>query len=238
MPERERDGSDAFRAWMEANRALFESGAGPVWSQAEALFRAWGGFAEGLAGAHAERHGGPGASPFDPAGWLRGPGTGGMADLMRWLEGPGFADLWTEERRAVRGMREWLAFLTASEQMRTVLGDAWLRTFRDFAGRLAAVEGPVGGWEGVLALWQQAADAETARLYRSAAFLAAQRDLMAAETDLRRAIRERVERMAEMVGLPTRREMDDMARTLHAMRREMRRMRSAAAAGGGGRGGP
>lgn len=238
MPERDWGGHDPFRAWIDANMAALGGRAGPVWTRAEALYRAWAGFVEGMADAQASVHGAPGASPFDPAGWLRGPGAGGMADLMRWLEGPVLADLGGEARAQVRATREWVAYLTAVEQMKAVLGEAWLAAFRRFAARLGAGEA-APGWDRVLALWEEAAEAETARVYRSSAFLAAQRDLMAAETALRRTVRARAERVAEALGLPTRAEMDDLGRSLHAMRRELRRMRDTGRPGpvGGGRSG-
>lgn len=234
MADRESAGTDFVRRWLEAHRVLFGAGAGgPVWERAEAVHRAWARAAEAWAGAHAERHGGAGApgaaaSPFDPAGWLRGEGAGGMADLMRWLEGPGYADLFAEQRRAIRGTREWLAWLAASEQMKAVLGQGWLDAFQRFVERLAGMPAdPPPGWSAIVALWQEIAGAEMTRLYRTAPYLAAQRDLVAAETALRRALREQVEGVAALFGLPTRAELDDVHRSLHALRREVRGLRAA-----------
>ncbi|GMG82077.1 hypothetical protein LNKW23_12900 [Paralimibaculum aggregatum] len=220
-------GADIFRSWVEAHRALLESGglAGPVWRQAELLFEAWGRFAENFAEAHAARHGGPGASPFDPAGWLRPEGGGGMSDFMRWLEGPELADLWGEPRAALKGTREWLAWLAADGQMKAVLGEAWIAAFRRFVEGLAGEGGPPG-WDAMVARWLAIAEEETARAYRSPAYLAAQRDLIAAETALRAGLRARIETVAELVGLPTRAELDDLHETLHGLRREMRRMKA------------
>jgi len=231
MPGHARDGenagSDFFGAWLDAHRALFgAAAAGPVWQRAEALYRAWAQAAEGFAGAHGARHAGPGASPFDPAGWLRGAGAGGLADLMRWLEGPELSDLFGAERLAIRGLREWLAYLAAVEQMKAVIGEGWLAAFGTFAARLAerpAAERP--GWPEMLALWQEIGAVEMTRMQRSAPFLAATRDLIEAETALRRAVRARVEPIADLCGLPTRVEIDDLHRTVTDLRRELRRAR-------------
>jgi hypothetical protein len=231
MAERSSDspGFDILRRWIEAQQAAFTRGPGHAWAQAEALHEAWARFAESFADARAERHGGPGASPFDPAGWLRAEGEGGMADLMRWLEGPEFSDLWAEQRRAIRETREWMAYLTALEQMKAVLGQGWLAAFRRFAERLAEMPGGDDGprWPEIVALWQEVAGEETDRLYRSAPYLAASRDLVRAEAALRRALRARAEVLSDLLGLPTRAELDDLHETVHRLRRELRALRAA-----------
>lgn len=218
-------GAELLRRWVEAHRALFEGGiAGPVWTRAEMLFEAWGRFAETIAETHAARHGGPGASPFDPSGWLRPEGGGGASDFLRWLEGPELADMWGEHRAALKGTREWLAYLAAEAQMKAVLGEAWIAAFRRFAEELGAAREALR-WEPVLARWHEIAGEETARVYRSASYLAAQRDLIRAETELRGAMRARVETVSELIGLPTRRELDDLHEMMHALRRELRALK-------------
>ncbi|MEO1600463.1 MAG: poly(R)-hydroxyalkanoic acid synthase subunit PhaE [Pseudomonadota bacterium] len=229
MPAEQSAGTDFLRQWLEAHRALFSGGAAPpLWGRAEALYKAWSEGVEAMLGAHAERHHGPGASPFDPAGWMRSEGAGGMADLLRWLEGPAYADLFAEQRRAIRSTREWLAWLAAAEQMKAVLAQGWLAAFGRFAERIGAVppSEPLG-WSAIVGLWQEIAGEEMTALYRTPAYLAAQRDLVAAETALRRALREQVEAVTALFGLPTRAELDDVHRSLHAFRREMRGLRAA-----------
>ncbi|MEM9147007.1 MAG: poly(R)-hydroxyalkanoic acid synthase subunit PhaE [Pseudomonadota bacterium] len=220
-------GTDFVRRWLDAHRAMFASGtAGPIWAQAETIYAAWAKAVEAGYEAHGARHGGPGASPFDPAGWLRPAGAGGMADLLRWLEGPDYADLFAEQRRAIRGTREWLAWLAAAEQMRAVLGQAWLEAFGRFAEALGTEGGPLG-WQAIVELWQRLSGDALTALYATPAYLAAQRDLVSAETALRRALREQIETMAALFGLPTRTELDDVHASLHALRREVRGLRAA-----------
>jgi len=227
-------GSDFFRLWLEGNRTLLDGTGGPLWQQAERIFAAWQGFADAFAGAHAARHGGGGSSPFDPAGWLRPEGGGGMADLFRWLEGPELPGPGTEHARAMQGTREWLAYLTATEQMKAVLAEGWIAAFRAFVERTAAEDRAATaagtaapGWDRMQAIWQEAAGAELARTYRRPAFLSASRDLLAAETALRRSLRERIERVADELGLPTRAEIDDLHAALHRLDRRLRRMQAA-----------
>ncbi|MEL6765556.1 MAG: poly(R)-hydroxyalkanoic acid synthase subunit PhaE [Pseudomonadota bacterium] len=257
-----RDGARAFSALAEGFGPDQAEGAGArvargAWAQAGATFEAWSRFLDALAEAHSARSASPGASPFDPAGWLRGAGEGGMADLWRWLEGPDFADIMGEERRLIREGREWVRFAAALEQFRMLVAEGWLRAFRRFAESLGADDGapePPGplaeatgseaeardaaAWDRLVAHWRRAADAEMARLQTSEAYLAAQRDLLDAGLALRASLRARAERMAAFLGLPTRAELDDVHAELHALRREMRALKRAqrdASAGGGGR---
>ena len=226
---------DLIRLWLEAGRAFSGGsgdGAGQAWQRAEALFSGWTGFAEAFAEEAARRDRGPGASPFDPAGWMRPPGEGGMADLWRWLEGPDFADLFAEERRLVAESREWAAFTAALEQYRGVIGQGWLAAFRAFAeavlerGEAARAEGRAPpGWDETVALWRGIADAEMGRTYRSDAFLTAQRQLVEAWLALRERVRARIERFSELLGIPTRREVDDLHETVAELRREIRALR-------------
>lgn len=233
--------SDLFRIWLDGSRAFLNASRGPAagWQGAERMFATWSRFAEAFAAEHRARHGGPGESPFDPAGWLRAEGGGGMADLWRWMEGPDLADLFQGERTAIRETREWAAWLAALEQFRTVVGDGWMRAFKQFVRRLSTIyerdkgeERKDPDWTELVSIWREIADAEMARTHRSESFLAAQRDLIAAQIDLRQSLRARIERFSEFLGIPTRAEVDDLHRMLHEMRREITRLRAA----GNGRG--
>jgi len=229
---------DLFRLWLEGARAFCESGpdAGAAWSRAEAMHKAWARFSDAFAAAAADKHPGPGASPLDPAGWLRPEGQGGMADLWRWIEGPDLADIFREERAAIRATREWIAFAAALEQFRAVVADGWMRAFKGFVERLSndlaaarAEKRPDPDWSAMTALWRDVADAEMARTHRSDAFLAAQRDLVEAQIALRSTLRTRIDRLAGFLGLPTRAELDDLHATVHALKREIRELRARAA---------
>ncbi|MEM6972634.1 MAG: poly(R)-hydroxyalkanoic acid synthase subunit PhaE [Pseudomonadota bacterium] len=242
-----REGARAFAAMAAAAASGSEGGGGAP--RLDALWDGWTQFLDAMAKARAESAEAGDASPFDPAGWLRGPGDGGMADLWRWLEGPGFADVLSEERRLIRETREFLQYRAALEQYRAVMGQAWLRTFRAFAERLArdedagaadprdddlatgerAAAGAAGdaapSWERLVALWREAADGEMAEVQASDAYVAANRDLASAHLALSASIRARVERLAEALGLPTRAEVDDLAAGMHAMEREIRTLK-------------
>jgi hypothetical protein len=145
----------------------------------------------------------------------------------------------------MRGTREWLAYLAAVEQLKSVMAEAWLTAFRAFVERLAGEDRaaradgrPAPGWDRIEALWAVEMRETLNATYRGAAFLCASRDLLRAETDLRRGLRAQVEGVATALGLPTRAEIDDLSEAVDGLRRQMRRMRAADRARAQGRGAP
>ena len=82
------------------------------------------------------------------------------------------------------------------------------------------------GWDTIQSRWQTAAEAELAAAQRSGDFLAAQRDLIRTRLDCSALLRGRVERIAGMLGMPTRAEVDGLHQTLHGLKRELRRLRT------------
>jgi len=238
MSDRETADQDLFQIWLASSRTFFASKPmtapmpDALKQQCEGLFAAWSRFARVYAeasGAQGEATGGP----FDPAGWLDAAGGGGFGDLWRWFGAAQGADLWRDERDALTASPQWLAYTAALERYRAVMGAAWLSAFKRFAEGLAQDHGPEGhdpgdgfpDWETIQAHWQKAAGAELAAAQRAEDFLAAQRDLIRARLDCSALLRGRIERIAEMLGLPTRTELDDLHQTVHGLKRELRALR-------------
>lgn len=233
---------DLFRLWLEGTRAFLnaDAEAGGLWPRCQELFAAWSRFASDLG--VAEGRAGDGAGPFDPAGWMRAEGDGGMADLWRWFEGPDLAIGFESFRRSLRESREWMAYATAVENMRRVTAEGWMRAFRRFVDALSQrmdearkAGGDTPDWRAMQVLWREIADQELATMQRSETFLAAQRDLIREQIAVRRLLRGRVEEMARLIGLPTRAELDDLHRVVDGLRREVEALRRRMPQGGGER---
>lgn len=243
MPEGGQGDHDLLRLWLEGSRAFLDAkaDAAKLWPQCEHLFKTWMRFGEGLAGAAGAAEADGARNPFDPAGWMRPEGQGGMADLWRWLEGPDFAGAFDEYRRALRESREWMAFSTALDEFRAVTAAGWMRAFKAYVEALSrrldqiseAGEGDLG-WDEMRALWREIADVELAAMQRSEPYLAAQRDLIRTQIDLRQALRARVEDVSGALGLPTRAEIDDLHQTMHELRAEIAELRRAGRRADGG----
>ena len=239
MSDRGTADQDLFQIWLASSRTFFttESMTAPMpdalKEQCEGLFAAWSRFArvyaEASGSARGEAKGDATGGPFDPAGWLDGAGGGGLGDLWRWFGAAQGADPWREERDTLTASRQWLAYTAALERYRAVMGAAWLAAFKRFAEGLAQDRESSDGlpaWEVIQARWQEAAGAELAAAQRSEDFLAAQRDLIRARLDCSALLRGRIERIAGMLGLPTRAELDDLHQTVHGLKRELRALRA------------
>ena len=243
MSDRTTADRDPFSLWLEASRSFFaalpvgeplgESLGEPLREQCESLFAAWSRFASTYGEAAAAAGAGPGTErtgtaggPFDPFGWMDSASAGGFGDLWRWF-GAGDGG-WKAEREAMLGSREWGAYALALGRYQAVMAEAWLRAFRRFSEALAGEEHADGPphWETIRARWQEAADIELAEAMRSDAFLAAQRDLIRARLDCAALIRGRLEHLAELLGMPTRTEMDELGERLHRLERELRALKA------------
>jgi hypothetical protein len=230
MSDRGTAGQDLFQIWLASSRTFF--GAEPMTApmtdslkeKCEGLFATWNRFARTYAEAGAQ--GSATGGPFDPAGWLD---AAGGSDLWRWFGASDSADPWREERDALTASGQWLAYTAALERYRAVMGAAWLAAFKRFAEGMAQDSepgDPLPAWEAIQARWQEAAGAELAAAQRAEDFLAAQRDLIRARLDCSALLRGRIERIAGILGLPTRTELDDLHQTVHDLKRELRALRA------------
>ncbi|HUS55063.1 MAG TPA: poly(R)-hydroxyalkanoic acid synthase subunit PhaE [Thermohalobaculum sp.] len=232
MSDRGTADQDLFQIWLASSRAFFAADpsnsliAESLKEKCAALFAAWNRFAQTYAEASST---GAQGGPFDPVGWLDAAGSSGFGDLWRWFGAADGTDLWREERDALTASRQWIAYATALERYRTVIGAAWLKAFKRFTEEMAQDYGQPGptsdglpGWEVIQTRWQRAASAELAMAQRSDEFLAAQRDLIRTRLDCSAFLRGRIGRIAEMLGLPTRAEVDDLHQTIHGLKRDLR----------------
>lgn len=250
---------DLFRQWRKMSQGFLDGGevAAPLRERCEALFAAWGRFARTWADAAGAKSAGAGAipgqpgGPFDPASWIDAGGAGGWGDLWRWFGAAGDGDFWQAERDLLRASAEWTAYVQALERYKAVMAAAWLKAFGRFAEGLSGAPGgppadAIPDWPAMQARWQAAADAELAAAQRSDEFLDAQRELIRARLACAALLRDRIEGLARILGLPTRVELDALHETVHRMGRELRALRTrldaaaleaGADTGGGGGGG-
>lgn len=151
--------------------------------------------------------------------------------IQRLVEGPDFTDIGTLERQVLKATREWIALRQASAAFKAVIAAAWARAFATFSQETRAdyslmTQGP----RVVLDRWLKVANEELIRTQRTEPFLKAQRDLLTAGVDYRLKERALVEVWCETHSIPTRTEVDDMHRTLHDLRAQIRELKSGLAA--------
>jgi len=165
---------------------------------------------------------------FDPRGWLSVTNELDEA-LQRMAEGPRLADLWTVERKLAAVTTAWVALRRRSLEHNTIVLEGWTKAADAFARELnerdERSEPPLASVRELLALWGETANRVFLETQRSDAFLATQRELLKASTELRLAQRSVAEFYSEMFGYPTRAELDDVHRTVTELRRELRALK-------------
>ena len=219
---------DFLHQWREMSRGLLEGGEAqaPLRKRCEEMFDAWGRFARTWAEAAGSAGATPGG-PFDPSGWMDAGGSGGWGDLWRWFGAAEGGDPWQAGRTALRASAEWAAYVKALDRYNAVMAAAWMKAFARFSEGLpeaAGAEPP--DWPALQARWQAAADAEMAAAQGSEDFLDAQRELIRARLACAALLRARIEGLAQILGLPSRAEIDSLHETVHRQGRELRELRS------------
>lgn len=166
---------------------------------------------------------------FDPREWLNA--TGYMDETVRRLsEGPKFADFGHIESKLVTLMAAWGELRTASIQQQTHVLAAWTKAATEFARKLneAASKGTaLGSRSDIVAIWVEIANRHQLEMQAIPAYLENQFKVLRASSDLRLAQHELADLYGEVLGLPTRTEMDDLARMVSDLRRELRAERRA-----------
>lgn len=154
-------------------------------------------------------------------------GGGGLQGLVgRANQAPGFATLWDWDRKSLRSYGAWLALSDASTAHRQLLDQAWQDAQRRFLAEIAKPQsegGPlVDSWRKGLDLWFATANQCLLERQRSDEFLHSQKCLLRTALDYRLALRELGEEFCEALQIPGRGEVDDLARSVHELRRELR----------------
>jgi hypothetical protein len=160
---------------------------------------------------------------FDPSQWA----AAGLGPLDRAIEhlvdGPSYATLWTLDRKLLRAQKlraEWARDLAAYQ---LVMHKAWSEALQRFLSAVHLEDGPpIRTWRELADLWIEVANYTLTETHRTPGFLEAQRRLTRSSTECRLAEREIAEAYCEMHHIPTRTEVDELARTVYELRRELR----------------
>ena len=157
--------------------------------------------------------------------------TGFMDETTRRLaEGPKFADFGHIEGKLAALMTAWAELRAASIEHQTQVLGAWTKAATEFAAKLneAASKGTsLGSRSDLVAIWVEIANRHQLEMQTMPVFLENQLKLLRASTELRLAQQELADVYGEVFGLPTRVEMDDLARMVSELRRELRAARRA-----------
>lgn len=191
----------------------------------------------------------PGQLGFDA--WLKqiAPFLQGMqamqapqADAMAWLGLPTFGFTREHQERLQRLVQAQLEYQQKNNAYGSLMSEAAQQAFVRFEQKLRDRTEPgkqIASARALFDLWIDAAEEAYAEIALSERFREVYGELVNAQMRLRGAVQREVELMAQLVGMPTRTEMDSTHRKIVQIERELRRMRdmlSAHSAGDGTRG--
>lgn len=178
------------------------------------------GFRQGLQSFDASK-----AAPFAMDAWANFAPEQLREILDSVAQGPRFADLAAPWMDAAQTSREWLDYQKAAGEFAGVLRDAWGRAYSTYAQDWSLEDLKTGDVNGALQAWLKVANAELLSTQRTSEYLDAQKGLLRAGLDVKSRMNEAAEQWAEAWQMPTRSEVDDMAKQLHEVRREVRNLK-------------
>ncbi len=168
---------------------------------------------------------------FDPSRFLFAGSDEVNQAIQRLVEGPEFADIGTLERQILKATKEWFQLREASIEYRAITAAAWSRAFETFSKEVATdPDAASRGMRETTDRWLTVANDELIRTQRTDEFLSSQRKLLRAGVDYRLKERELVEVWCETHSIPTRTEIDDLHRTVHDLRAQVRKLKDRLAA--------
>lgn len=167
---------------------------------------------------------------LEPANWTKYAPEQLRVILQSIADGPKFADLATPQHESAETWRETLDYAQAAADMGKVMQDAWVRTYGRFNENFSIEDLQAPNPDKAMNAWLAAANHELLDTQRSPEFMDAQRRMVRSSTEIKARQKDLAEAWSEMYQMPTRTEVDDLIKTVHELRRELRKVKREVAA--------
>ncbi len=171
---------------------------------------------------------------LEPANWTQYAPEQLRVILQSIADGPKFADMATPQHEAAATWRESLDYSKAATDMGKVMQEAWIRTLGRFNEKYTVDDLKSANPEGAMNEWLKAANHELLETQRTQQFMDAQKRMIRASTEIKARQKETAEAWSAMYQMPTRTEVDDLTKTVHELRRELRTLKREVASLRGG----
>ncbi|GLQ33922.1 hypothetical protein GCM10007939_02050 [Amylibacter marinus] len=162
---------------------------------------------------------------FDPSTWM----TQAPEQLRSILESvanmPQLADLTYPQIGAADQWQEMIDFQEASSAFGKVMQEAWSRAYATYSKHFSVDDLKAGNVTEALNAWVKTANEELLDTQSSTEFMAAQRGLIQASSNLTKRQAKMAEAWGEKLQMPTRTEIDDLTETVHKLKRELRKLK-------------
>lgn len=150
--------------------------------------------------------------------------------MSRLTQAPTFAQLWDMDQKLAGLSAAWMALHEANAAYHALIARGWATAQRKLLTKAPPADGKPADWRAGTDAWLAELNAALLELMRGDEYLALQKRLLDAGLQVREQLRKLGEDMAEWFQLPSRNEVDDLARAVTELRRELRRERRRAAA--------
>ncbi len=162
---------------------------------------------------------------LDPQKWTKYAPEQLRLILEKIANGPQFADLATPQHAAADAWRESLDYQQAASDMSKVMQKAWSQAFTSYSEKYTLEDLQSGDVNEALDEWLKAANASLLDTQASDEFLDAQKRMIRSSTEIRARQKDMAEQWSEAWQMPTRTEIDDLALSVHQLRRELREVK-------------
>ena len=170
----------------------------------------------------------------NPYSWLQFSSTDFDEGVKRFSEGPLFSGISDVDNRIAKAMDAWLELGEKNNDYYEVLLKNWIKAYERFLEHLKTLESEDTenlSPRKLVELWSSIANEEMMLMHRSEEFLQAQKQLIKASAEYRLYEQEIAEVICEALHVPTRKEVDDLHKTVTELRRELRTLKQQVNAG-------
>lgn len=150
--------------------------------------------------------------------------------MSRLTQAPTFAHLWDMDQKLAGLSAAWAALHGANAAYQALIARGWATAQRNLLAKAPPADGQPADLRAGTDAWLAELNAALLELMRGDEYLALQKRLLDAGLQVREQLRKLGEDLAEWFQLPSRDEVDDLARSVTELRRELRRERRRAAA--------
>ncbi len=168
----------------------------------------------------------------NPYSWLKFSSTNFEEGVKRFSEGPLFSGVSDIDNRIAKAMDGWLELGEKNNDYYEILLKNWIKAYEKFLVHVNDQNNSENDDltpRKLVELWSSIANEELMVMHRSDEFLQAQKALISASAEYRLYEQEIAEVICEALHVPTRKEIDDLHKTVTELRRELRSLKNSCA---------
>lgn len=164
----------------------------------------------------------------NPDSWFKFSSSDYNDNIKRFSEGPLFSGVSDIDNRVAKAMDGWLELGEKNNDYYEVLIKNWITAYEKFIDHIKTInpnEKENLSPKKLVELWSTIANDELMNMHRSEEFLHVQKELIKASSEYRLYEQEIAEVVCDALHIPTRKEIDDVHKTITELRREVRALK-------------